>query len=290
MSTERQKLMILDCNGLAHALKHSTKNLSYRGQRTGILFGFMRTLLKLQELLRADNWAFAWDSSKGYLRQKEYPLYKANRKAEKTEEEKKLDEISYPQFTRLRSYIIKELGFSNIFCFDGFESDDIMAEVIQTNYGKNYDCIIVTRDRDMYQCLSDRVSIFDPIKEQPYTVSDLRGQYGCEPEDWSVALSIAGCGTDNVKGVDGVGMKTAIKFIKGTLKETSKAFAAISSNSEIVEHNWSLVYLPHWRTPRTDLRLVNQPTKERMLEVATKHGMRSMTSVQFVSRWEEAFK
>lgn len=282
------KLMILDCNGLAHALKHSTKNLSYQGQRTGIMFGFIRTLLKLQEIIKADNWVFAWDSSKGYLRQKEYPLYKSNRKEEKTEEEKKLDEISYPQFTRLRSYIIREMGFNNVFCFDGFESDDIMALAAYSK--SSHDCIIVTRDRDMYQCLSDRVSIFDPIKEQPYTVSDLRGQWNCEPYEWAAALSIAGCGTDNVKGVDGVGMKTAIKHLHGNLKETHKAYNSILSNEELITRNFDLVYLPHPMCPFVEVKLANTPTKNRMIEVATKHGMRSLTSVQFVSRWEEAFK
>lgn len=284
------KLMILDCNGLAHAVKHSTKNLSYRGQRTGILFGFLRTLLKLQELIKADNWIFAWDSSKGYLRQKEYPAYKVNRKENKTDEEKKLDEISYPQFTRLRCYVLKDLGFSNVVHFEGFESDDIIAEAIDSQYGRNYECIIVTRDKDMYQCLSDRTSIFDPIREQPYTVNDLRGQWGCEPEEWVQAMAIAGCGTDNVKGVDGVGIKTALKYIKGTLKKDSKAFGAIVCSQEVMDRNLNLVLLPHWKCPRVDVKLTNNISASSMLSVAEKHGMRSMMSVQFRDRWEEAFK
>lgn len=290
MSSANHKLMILDCNGLAHALKHSTKNLSYRGQRTGIMFGFMRTLLGLQEKIKADNWLFAWDSAKGYLRQKEYQPYKANRKEAKTDDEKKLDEIAYPQFTRLRCYVLKDLGFSNIVCSEGFESDDIIAEAINSQYGKNYECIIVTRDKDLYQCLSERVSIFDPIREQPYTISDLRGQWGCEPEEWVSAMAIAGCGTDNVEGIDGVGMKTAIKYIKGQLKDSSKAFSSIRSGAAISERNFDLVYLPHCKTPRVDLQLTNEPSVDKMLVVANKHGMRSLTSVQFVSRWEEAFK
>jgi len=281
------KLMLLDCNGLCHALKHATKNLSYRGQRTGILFGFIKMLLKLQEAIKADEWVFAWDSSKGYLRQKECPQYKANRKADKTEEEKKLDEISYPQFNTLRGQLLEDLGFGNILCFDGFESDDIMAAA---SFEKA-EIWIVTRDKDLYQCLKENVSIYDPIGEKPYRLSDLAGQWSCSPDEWVQAMAIAGCDTDNVKGVSGVGMKTAIKFVQGRLAPESKACASIYSSVDMGERNFNLVSLPHPALPKFKIKQSKiRPTAGRMLAVAYKYGMGSLTSVQFKSRWEEAFK
>jgi DNA polymerase-1 len=291
-NSSRRKLMLVDCNSICHSVKYATAGLSYRGRRTGVLFGFIKTLLKLQEVIKADNWLFAWDSDKGYLRQKEYKPYKANRVCEKTPEENKLDEIAYPQFALLRSRLLKELGFANIVKIDGFESDDILASAVQSQYAANYDNYMVTRDKDMYQCLSENVKMFDFVSEKMFTVSDLAGKWGCTPSEWVQAMSFAGCPGDNVIGISGIGMKTAIKFVKNQLKKESKAYQKIVSDpEENVETRFSMVYLPHWRTPFIEIKnFDNDPSANKMIAVASNNGMRSLLTPQFRDRWEEAFK
>jgi hypothetical protein len=55
--------------------------------------------------------------------------------------------------------------------------------------------------------------------------------------------------------------------------------------------NFPIVNLPHAATPPVKVLAAGQHiTGGKLLAVAHKYGMRSMTSVQFKSRWEEAFK
>jgi len=280
-------LMIVDCNAVAHTVKHtSAVNLTYRGRRTGILFGFIKTLLTLQETIQADNWFFAWDSSNGYLRQKEYQPYKAKRAADKTEADKQLDELAYPQFNLLRSRLLDELGFRNVLQVPGFESDDLMAQVVCTH---DYEHVMVTRDRDMYQCLGAHARMFDWTRNSYYTAADLAGQWGCEPADWAAALAIAGCDTDNVEGIPGVGVKTAIKFLNRQLNNKTQAYQKIANNEVVSDRNLELVCLPHWQTPAINIQQQNEVTVERMKSVARRNGMSSLLSAQFCARWEAAF-
>ncbi|GAH13180.1 unnamed protein product, partial [marine sediment metagenome] len=43
------KWLILDCNYLCHRAAHSTRDLSYKGVATGVIYGFLRDVLLFQE-------------------------------------------------------------------------------------------------------------------------------------------------------------------------------------------------------------------------------------------------
>ena len=58
-------------------------------------------------------------------------------------------------------------------------------------------------------------------------------KYRIKPFEWHKVKAIAGCSSDNVKGVAGVGEITAIKYLKGELKKESKAHQNIINKLEI---------------------------------------------------------
>jgi 5'-3' exonuclease len=61
---------------------------------------------------------------------------------------------------------------------------------------------------------------------------------------------IAGCNSDCVPGVQGVAEKTAIKYLTGDLKTTTKKYQDIVNNGEVIERNHKLVVLPFEGTQR----------------------------------------
>ena len=87
--------------------------------------------------------------------------------------------------------------------------------------------------------------------------------------------AIGGCSTDGVKGVEGVGEVSAIKYCRSVLPFKSKAWRAIVNSSAIIEHNRKLVRLPFEGCPVPTL-VDDKISKEGWREVCAELGMRSI--------------
>lgn len=232
--------IIVDCNYLCYVNRFAlSQGLSYRGERTEIIFGFVRHLLELATNFESNKFYFCWDSRES-LRREIYPTYKANRRPDnRPEEEKEADQIAYNQFNELKNNCLKELGFKNVFERKGYESDDIIA--ILTNKLEQPN-IVVSSDNDLYQLL-DRCSMYNISKKQLTTKQEFVRKYGIEPSEWINVKKLSGCSSDNVKGVVGIGEKTALKFVKNELKSKTTLFT-ISNSKDIIEMNLKLIKLP----------------------------------------------
>lgn len=240
-------IAVVDVSGLCHRAWHSTGKLAYGDRPTGVAFGVLNTIEHLQSVLVPDVFAFAYDKPP-YRRADLYPPYKQNRKLPSTEEEKADKAKFYKQVDELPE-LLKRAGFMNHLSQPGYEADDVLATVALTHSDRNR-IILVTSDEDMYQCLDENVSIYNPKKKERVTAKSFEFEYGIVPGMWPVVKAIAGCSGDNIKGVAGVGEKTAIKYLKGMLKKTSKKHRDITavlddqSSDGLVQSNMTLVRLP----------------------------------------------
>lgn len=265
---------IIDSNALAHIVKHSTKELSFRGSNTGVIYGFIKKLFSIQDMIQADKVIFTWDSLTELNRKKVYPNYKKNRTKNRTEKDIELDKIAKPQFSLLRKEVLPAIGFYNQFIFDGLEADDIIAQIV--NQYKDYKLQIVSRDNDLFQLLEKgRVSIFDPVKMGWITEKIFFDKWRVNPSDWEMVKSISGCKSDNVEGVKGVKELTAIKFLKGELKATSKVLKKIIDSQEICIRNIRLVKLPWENTPRIDI-IPDDINIDGFISICQKYGFKSL--------------
>lgn len=279
---------LLDCHSVCHAAKHKTKRLTFSGHRTGVIFGFLRTLLRLQEELRPDVWAFAWDSRES-VRREARPEYKADRQ-EKSAEEMRLNELCIPQFDTIRELVLPTIGFRNVFKVEGFEADDIIAQAVDLGLLEDY-FVMVTRDNDLLQMLSDNVEMYDHIKHTHYTKDQFVADWGIQPEQWIIVKAIAGCKTDNVAGIHGIGEKTAAKMLAGQLAEHTKAYKAImdEDNQRLAQRNVPLVLLPHGDMPPVTVSDHDRFSLRGFGDVCTEYGMKSMLKDEQWQRWKEAF-
>lgn len=240
-----KKFLLLDCNYLCHRVKHSMAGLNYGGTPTGVIYGFLRYLPALQDLFRTSHFVFCWDS-KTSKRKEIFPEYKANRHTKELSKEEAVFENAFKyQMIKLRRQYLPMIGFRNIFVQKGYESDDIIASICASLNGYD-EAVIVSCDKDLYQLIQSNISFYDVRPNKILTTQGFKKQHDIIPFYWSLVKTLAGCSTDNVPGIKGVGEKTAVKYLKGELKKSTKAHQAIESKQgqEIYERNYNLVRLP----------------------------------------------
>ena len=216
--------ILIDSNALAHKAKHTLGELTTETMKVGIIFGFLGQLYKLANDYSTNDIIFTWDSNKSH-REKLFPAYKENRrtvKEEKTPEEKEEDKLTYHQFDLLHDEVLPMLGAVNNYKISGYEGDDLIASVVYAN--PNDDFVIATGDEDMYQLLGDGVSIRKcsidnkgKKKYYLYTEELFTKEFGIDPLDWIEVKALAGCKSDEVPGIKGIGEKTAIQYLKKEL-------------------------------------------------------------------------
>ena len=234
-------ILILDTSALCWAARYSMGGLSYRGQPTGIVFGVLSRTMKLCQQFDTGRVVFAWDSRES-KRREVYPEYKANRRVKEGDE----DEVtSTRKQMRILMKEVSWMGFRNSFLLRGYEADDVVAWLVTTYV--DADWVIASSDNDLYQLLEGgRVKMCLISKNNRlYTAADFERQWGVKPSFWPNVKAIAGCSGDNVRGVRGVGERTAVKFLKRELKDSSKKHRDIVEGTDTVRTNWPLVKLPY---------------------------------------------
>lgn len=280
-------LLVIDAPCLAHIAKHAMKGLSHGDKETNVIYGFLRQLCDILLLFPNHKPVFTWDSRKSYRREV-YPDYKRSRiVTNKTPEEIVEDEAAYAQFADLRMSVLPALGFKNVFIKTGFESDDIIASIILAE--KDPANIVVSMDDDLLQLL-EHCSIYNPRTKKIKTREEFEKEYRIEPKQWATVKSIAGCSTDCVEGVRGVGELTAIKYLKSELKTTSKALQSITSDEgkQITARNKSLVTLPYSGTGTFSIQNHEIYSVTAFMDVCSKYGLASFLKEPGIIKWQKA--
>lgn len=268
--------LVLDVHYLCHRAFHTAKGLSWKGKPTGVIFGFLKSIAFLKDELQSDNVAFCFEHPH-LFRRDVYPGYKLRRRTrEKTEEEKQSYNELTIQISELHKRYLPKIGFKNIFCYHGMESDDIMA-AIALNCPPDEEVILVTADSDMFQCLRPNVSIYSPQKKKFLTCEWFVKRYRIHPSKWAVVKALSGCVSDEVKGVPRIGEITALSYLRGDLLPGTSYHNAIVSDEgkAIVRRNRKLVQLPYEGCPVPSLQ-DDKVSKEGWREVCDLLGMKSI--------------
>lgn len=278
-------MILIDSNSICHMAKHSLDSLSWEEKKVGVIFGFLRQLLSLSKTCGENQFVFVWDASSSTKRMDIFPDYKKARRKEKTIDEKQLDDITYSQFTEVRKYVLPKLGFKNNFKVDGFEADDLIAKIC-LKYPKKQITIIST-DEDLYQLLSDNVSLYSIRKKQFYTKEHLWKEYKITPDKWGEVKAIAGCSTDGVPGIPNVGEITACKYITKKLSPKLKSYRAIKDSSHIIERNKKLVVLPFEGTPDIQIDPDGPLQLSCFINICQQYGFYSLMNEKSLPDWKK---
>lgn len=279
------KILIVDGNAVCHRAKYTTGEMKYSGEYTGVIYGFFTQLLTMMQKYHPDQIAFAWDS-KYSLRKKIYPEYKMKRakaREDKSNFENAFDDACYTQFYEIQEEILPSIGFKNNFKEFGFEGDDLIASICINNRGHK---IIATSDNDMYQLLRDDVSIYDLKDKKTFTAAQFREIYQIPAEKWAEVKILAGCDSDEVPGIQGVGRSTAIKYVQGLINKKYLTYKKITEDTEIKDRNRKLVVLPMAGTPDIKIHFQDKYNLRQMKTIFMDYGFRSLCGEKF-HEWEK---
>lgn len=251
---------LIDVSCLAHRALFSLTDVPNKDLPTGItdgIFSQIRTICEAPEV-RSNKIALFFDSRTS-LRKKVYPNYKKARVDKRSPEEQERFFVMKKQVDVLREDVFPRVGLP---CYhqEGLESDDLIASAAQPLTldwrGGPKLAVIVTNDGDLYQCISNGVHWWDPQRKWYHSPQSFKAQKGIFPYRWGTVKTLAGCHTDNVRGIKGVGEATAIKFLKDELAPNRKTYQRITGyeGGKVQRRNRNLVVLPHLATKPVVLR------------------------------------
>ena len=201
-------MIVFDGNSILNRAFYGVKPLTTKdGLPTNAVFGFVNIL---QKFLSAEEGPFtyaaiAFDLREPTFRHKAYDGYKATRSGMPE------DLAAQLQFAKDAA---KFMGL-NVLEKAGFEADDILGTLSRIAEANDEKCYIVTGDRDSFQLVTDKTTVFlaSTNETKTYTPARIRDEYGVEPIQLIDVKALMGDSSDNIPGVKGVGQKTAGKLI-----------------------------------------------------------------------------
>lgn len=283
--------LILDCDNLAYIARHAFgSELSHEEEETGVMWGFLNSVFRLANKFDTHKFIFAWDCGVP-LRKMQFPEYKENRNKGDdfdVESHRRVKE----QFKKLRDEILPTMGFRNIFFARGIEADDIIARLVES-YDWPKGITAVSTDKDLYQLLHF-CDIYRPLpgdKKELMTKKLFFERYRITSEQWLVARTMDGDSSDNISGVPGVGLITAIKYIKGELPNgTIKTTIQCEKGQLRIRRNERLMALPHPQTPDFDYVPFEQFSLDAFLEICDKYAFNSFLKPEMLKDWRTRFQ
>src|SRR5262252_5213511 len=188
-----------------HALPPLTRKSD--GLQVNAVLGFCNMLWKLlrdmPENEKPTHLAIVFDKSEVTFRNELYPDYKAHRPPAP-------DDL-IPQFALIRE-AVKAFDLP---CLEqsGYEADDLIATYVRETVERNGTVTIVSSDKDLMQLVTDKVTMYDTMKDRRLGRAEVIEKFGVPPEKVVEVQALAGDSTDNVPGVPGIGVKTAAQLI-----------------------------------------------------------------------------
>ncbi|WP_294304162.1 DNA polymerase I [uncultured Chryseobacterium sp.] len=211
-ATQDKRLFLIDAYAMIfrgyYALIRSPR-ITSAGLDTSAIFGFTNSLIELIRRERPTHLAVVFDVGEASVRTTDFLEYKANRS-----ETPEAITAAIPYIHRiLQAMHIPILGVP------GYEADDVIGTIACKAEKEGYTTFMVTPDKDFAQLVTDKIKIYKPglkgSEVEILGVEEVKAKYQIErPKQVIDFLAMMGDSVDNIPGLEGVGEKTAMKFLK----------------------------------------------------------------------------
>jgi len=183
-----------------HALPPLTTST---GLQTNAIRGAISAIQKLMRRVQPTHMAVIFDTPEPTFRHVLSPIYKGDRPS--------MPEELSQQIPYLHA-LIRALGIP-LHMLPGAEADDIIGTLAKRAEKAGHQVLISTGDKDMAQLVTDKVTLEDSFKDKPMDVDGVIEKFGVRPDQIIDYLTLMGDASDGIRGVPGVGAKTAAKLL-----------------------------------------------------------------------------
>jgi 5'-3' exonuclease len=125
------------------------------------------------------------------------------------------DELA-PQFAAAPEFF-ESFGWTSAISED-HEADDVMGSLALAEEKAGGEALILTGDRDMFQCVTERVKVLylkTGVKGgEPVDAAEVKRRYGVPPELVPDFIALRGDPSDGLPGAKGIGEKTAADLLQ----------------------------------------------------------------------------
>lgn len=204
------KLLIFDGNSIINRAYYAIRGLSTKdGFATNGIYGFLKLYEKYFEQVSPDMVVVTFDLRAKTFRHEMYEEYKAQRKGMPDDLAAQMEPLK--EILRAMNVCVLEK--------EGYEADDLIGTLSRYASDRQYECFIVSGDRDDFQLVDQYTTLLLPVTQKgasetvTVTPAYIKEKYGLAPLQMIELKSIMGDSSDNIKGVPGIGEKGALDLI-----------------------------------------------------------------------------
>jgi len=202
--SKKRVIFVVDGSSYIFRAYHALPPLTNKnGIPTNAVYGYTNMLIKVIEKYKPEYFVVVFDSKGPTFREHIDSSYKANRG------------VPPDDLTVQFPYIFEITDALNIkrISMEGFEADDIIATITDRAKKEDFGVVIVGADKDLMSTVGDSVVMLDTMKEQWITTETVLEKFGVYPSQIQDFLMLTGDSIDNIKGVQGIGNKTAKELL-----------------------------------------------------------------------------
>jgi DNA polymerase-1 len=240
-------------------------SLSHHGQPIGGIKGSIKILQKLVRMTKPNEIVICWDGPNGSQKRKTMnSSYKAGRKPLRlnrsvhnlTENEELQNKIW--QQMRTMDYL-NQMPIIQLI-LERVEADDIISYVCSSHHYAGWQKVIVSNDKDFLQLCDEETVVYRPTTDKIETKNTVLESMGVHPTNMALARAMDGDASDNLPGVNRVGMKTIatkLPFMKEgrditidelveyceNIDSKLKVYKNIAESKELIQHNYDMMQL-----------------------------------------------
>lgn len=210
-ASEKPTLLLIDGHSLAFRAFYALNPENFKnsaGQHTNAIHGFISMMLNILESEKPTHLCVAFDVSRESFRTQELPEYKGTR-GETPEE--------FIGQTELLVEALRAMRITSV-SRENYEADDLIASLASLGEANGYRVLVVSGDRDTFQLITDNVTVLYPVKGVMNLArmddAAVLEKYGVHARQYPELAALVGETSDNLRGIPGVGPKTAAKWIQ----------------------------------------------------------------------------
>jgi len=247
-------IVVIDGNNFSLVSHFATSLSTANGKPTQAIYGFLARTSMLSLKYPNAKFYVTWDSGHEEGRKVILPDYKKRTFSEKMKEKFQLFFRQLPEIKRLSRILFKTFDCEAVLS-DGsripvVEADDKIGFLRRVYKGQKM--LIVSTDKDFLQLVDSETAVFTRnLVVQLSNFSEVTGF--SSPERYFEGRLLVGDSSDNIKGIPGVGEKTARSllsrcslsdFLLGLVEPENFREKKILEHREVIKRNFVLMRLP----------------------------------------------